>query len=133
MKRFACLCFLLTGCATTTTYIDKTATFPGYHMTTFVFGSAKMAKSAQNFHGNLTVTEPNGTTVVVGLNNGQNTEGLEATGLEAVVKAIVKGVVESIVPVPHIPLLPLSLSSDQQDVLKLLLENDLREEYNKTA
>lgn len=127
MKRLLCVCLMLAGCASTTTHVDKTETFPGYTMRTFVFGSAKMAESAQSFHGSLTVTSPDGLNVVVGLNNGQNNKGLEASGLEAVVKSVVEGVVKGFVPISLNRLTP-----DQQQSLQALLEKDLLSEYNRS-
>jgi len=99
----ACLlCFSLVGCATTYTRIDATDTFPGYTMRTYAFGNAEMAKSAQNFTGKLIVIAPDGKSVTVDMTNGQSSEGLSATGLEAMVKAAIEAVVTSFVPVAPI-------------------------------
>lgn len=93
-----------TGCATTYTRIDAAEGFPGYTMRTYAFGNAEMAKSAQNFTGKLIVILPDGKSVTVDMTNGQSAEGLTATGLEAIVKATIQGIVSSFLPVA--PVLP---------------------------
>ena len=98
MKRLAMLCLLCSGCATTYTKIDSTETFPGYSMRTYVFGSAKMAESAQKFNGQLTVVYPDGRSVTVALDNGQNAKGLEAAGIEAVARSLADAVVKGLIP-----------------------------------
>ena len=98
------LCIPLMGCATTYTRIDATESFPGYTMRTYAFGNAEMAKSAQNFTGKLIVIMPDGKSVTVDMTNGQTAEGLTATGLEAIIKAAIQGIVSSFLPVaPIIP------------------------------
>ena len=125
MKLLIPVAVLLTGCATTVTHIDKTETFPGYTMKTYVFGSAQMAESAQSFHGNLAVTSKEGMSVVVDMDNGHTAKGLSASGLEAVVNALVTALVKSFLPIPTAPTIP-SLTNPQLDTL----ESILRQEYN---
>lgn len=99
------LLFLLSGCATVSTRIDATDTYPGYTMQSTVFGSAKMLEAAQEFHGNLVVSDGK---ISVEISNGQASKGMEASGIQEITKGVVDGVLTAIFPVraPLEPLLP---------------------------
>lgn len=94
-KTLFMLLILCSGCATTVTKVSPTETFPGYEMRTYAFGNAEMARSAQSFSGKLTVMSPDGKSITVDMSNGQNSEGLNAKGIDAVVNASIKAVLSA--------------------------------------
>ena len=89
LSTMAIVCMVLSGCVTVKHTAGQRGTPYFWTERTTVIGTAEIQRVAQNFQGNLSVSQgANGPEVLVGLTSGQNAEGIKTTELEALSELI---------------------------------------------